>query len=77
MHYHRKRSSINVVTHKLIIPLSHYYLLQKKPLNVITWEDQNDQINQIISIIGEIYLLVSSKLDLEMWSHWAVDNINQ
>ncbi len=59
--------------------------IHSKPLNVIILGQTksitlpgppNDNINPMITITDEIYLPIFSNWDLEMWSHWATDNIN-
>jgi len=46
------------------------WCLRYKPLNVITLEQiKSDDIKRMMTVTNEIYLLIFSKWDLEMWSH--------
>ena len=40
-------------------------------------QTKSNNINRLLSIIDDFYLLIYNKWDFEMWSHKAGDNINQ
>ncbi len=50
--------------------ISEIFLLQYKPLNVITLgQTKSDNINRMITLTGCIYLVSISKWDYKEWSH--------
>ena len=57
--------------------VSEICVLQEKPLNVITLgQTKTDHNNRMITINDDLSLVIYSKWDLEMWSHYTADNIN-
>ena len=40
-------------------------------------QTKNDNINRILTITYDFYLEIYSKWGIEMWLHYAADNINQ
>ena len=45
-------------------------VVQWKPLNVITLgQNKSDNINWMITLTDDFYLVIYSKWDFEMWSH--------